>query len=105
MSNIHVLFAIRLRSHEATAVIGERVEHVLNCSLVAAQHPEYPDEMVMESETACLRVRIMHWPFYADPTLRVYQLRAENIIEPRWDYSDEIDLSKWMLQEFRKRDS
>ncbi len=105
MSNIHIIFAIRFRSNEGLLAIGERVSRVLQCRLIATPHPEYPDLMIMEAETLCLRLRLMDWTFYGDPEVQVYQLRGENIIEPRWEYSDSIDLSEWLLQEFRKRDS
>jgi hypothetical protein len=105
MENIHVLFAIRLRSDEVMAVVADRAGRVLNCRFVASQHPVYADEMIMEAETACLRIRIERWPFYGDPKLRVYQLRGENVLEPPWDFVHKIDLSDWMLQEFLKRDS
>jgi hypothetical protein len=105
MGDIHVSFSVRLRADENADSIRERVGRVLSCSFATGQHPDYPDEVIIEAEAACLRFRLAHWPFYGDPALRIYQVNGENILTPRWRYDDELDLSQWMLQEFRRRDS
>jgi hypothetical protein len=104
MENIYVYFGIRLRSNEALSEIGKRVGRVLNCPFVPLQDSHYPDARLLQAEAFCFKLLISKGVFQGDLTA-VYQLNGENIIEPRWDYSNELDLTPWILQEFRHRDS
>lgn len=104
MSNIYVSLGIRIRSNQTLEQIGERVGRVLGCNFVSTENPNYPDETILQAQVFCLKLMISEGHFPEEPT-PIYQLNGENIIEPRWNYSDELDLSLWMLQEFKQKDS
>ena len=87
------------------AAIGERVGLVLGCGFAPSHDPNDSDKLILQAETFCLRLTISQGRFRENSAMRIYQLNGENIIEPRWDYSEEINLSEWILQELRRRDS
>jgi hypothetical protein len=105
MEKIHVWFTFRLRSKESLALISERASRVLNCTFVPRRHQDRPDVRVADAEAMCLRLHISQWAYFGDPALWIYQLKGENVVEPRWDYSTELNLTDWLLQEFQRRDS
>ncbi|BFU95594.1 MAG: hypothetical protein NTNFB02_23160 [Nitrospira sp.] len=105
MQNIFVSFGIRLKSNQSISVIGERAERVLGCRFTCSEHPDYPDSIILKAEAFCLRLWISQGPLQGDPPVQIYQLNGENVIEPRWNYTQELDLTPWVLQEFQKRDS
>jgi hypothetical protein len=101
----YVWFSIRIRSHEPMITICSRVSQVLGCRFTVGHDSALGDVQIMDAEVMCLQLRISQWQFYGDATEWVYQLKGESVIEPRWDYSAEIDLTAWMLMEFREQDS
>ena len=105
MQNIHVRFGIRLRSAEVISAIGDRANRVLGCPFTPSQDPDYPDEIILQAEVFCLRLTISRARVTDNLQPWIYQLHGENIVEPRWDYSEKLNLTAWLLQEFRRRDS
>jgi hypothetical protein len=102
MSNTYAWFCLRLTSDEVISAIGERVGRVLSCGFEPNQDLHHPDKLILEGEVFCLKLTISQ-ALCADK--RIFQVSGENVIIPRWDYSSEINLSDWILQEFRLRDS
>jgi hypothetical protein len=78
---------------------------VLNCQFALTQHPHVPEETISVAEALCLTLSVSRGPHENGSTFRKYQLSGENTIVPPWDYSDTLNISQWMLEELRKRDS
>ncbi len=105
MSRIYVFFGVRLKTPESLTMTGQRVGRILGCTFVASSDPDYPNTTIMEAESFCLRLVLSERKLSGPEKMSIHQLNGENLIEPRWDYSNEINLTPWLLEELQRRDS